>query len=139
MENKRKINLKTTLDDFVGGGGWRNEERRGKISELRKQMESRIYHSFTEIGYMHRTLGEFKKYAEGCVYGLASFAHIDKKCIHYFNNELKKNGIKPIIPRLIKMDKETSSRIQHWNNYRLYGRDYLKYNGLKRKDIYKKD
>lgn len=139
MGKKLKITLKTTLEDFVGKGGWRNEERREKISEPRKQLESRIYHRVWEAGYLHRTLGEFKKYAERCSYGLGSLGDLDKKSIYYFNNELKRHGIEPIIPRLNKMDEKTLSHVQHWNNYRLYGGDYLKYNGLKKNDIYKRN
>lgn len=139
MENKKKISLKTTLDGFVGEDGWREEGRRKKISCKSKQLESRLYYAIIESGYIHKTLEEFKKYAESLRYGMASFAHIDKKSMDYFNNKLKRNGIEPIIPRLNKMDEENLSHVEHWRNYGLYGRDYLKYNGLTRKNLYKRN
>lgn len=137
MEDKQRISLKTTLDEIVGDNGWQKEERRNGLSEDIKCLQSRIYNAIWEAGYRHKRLGEFKSFMEKATYGLASLAHIDKKSVDYFNNELKRNGIEPIIPRLSKMDKKSLSHIQHWINYRIYGRDYLKYNGLTKKDIYK--
>lgn len=139
MSSKLKFSLKTTLDDIVGKGGWKKQERHTRLSYERKQLESRILNVIWEAGYRHKTLGEFKEYAERLCYGLGSFHNVGRKGIHYLNNELKRNGIEPIIPKLSKMDKDTRSRVQHWYNYGLYGKDYLTYNGLTRKDIYKKN
>lgn len=138
MGEKQKVSLETTVEDFVKELGWKDKERRKNLRQTEKRMESRIYNELRITCYTDKTLAEFKDYTERLPQGLASFRNLGKKAISHLNNELIRHGIEPIIPKVGKMKKRYLGSVDHPLNYRLYGEDYLKYNGFTLKDIYKR-